>query len=96
MYSTYQASCTSVQLCDPSIGLTCPTTASGCNCPTTSTANKCDCPTTHYWDQSSCVARVSENDNCDYDYMCKKKFFYLYIYFLHYSRFEILNYKWKL
>ena len=72
-YLSYGETCSSSLLCDPTISLTCPSTASGCNCPTTLTANKCDCPTTHYWDGSStCVARVSINGTCTIgnDYMC--------------------------
>ena len=71
VYSTYGELCTAVQLCDYTKGLTCPSTASGCNCPTSLPNYKCDCPTTHYWDGSACVARVSKSDSCSTDYMCK-------------------------
>ena len=80
-YSTYEGSCSGTQLCDPSVGLTCPSTASGCNCPTTLAANKCDCPTTHYWDTTSlaCLVRVSNNGACTVgkDYMCKHFIIYV-------------------
>ena len=45
---TYQEACTSSSQCDSSKGLSCPTTAGQCNCPTTSTAYKCDCPSGNF------------------------------------------------
>ena len=73
-YSTYEETCTAIQLCHPTSGLICPSIASGCSCPTTLAANKCDCPTTHYWDSgsSACVIRVSESGTCvvGQDYIC--------------------------
>lgn len=72
---TYGDSCSAQQLCNPSVGLTCASTASGCNCPNTLAADKCDCPTTHYWDTTSlaCEARVSESGICTVgkNYICK-------------------------
>ena len=73
-YNTYEQSCSATQLCDISAGLDCPSTASGCNCPTTLAANKCDCPITKYWDASSkaCVSRASNGEACvvGLDYLC--------------------------
>lgn len=73
-YFTYGDTCSSTAPCSATAGLSCPSTATGCNCPTTLTANQCDCPTTHYWDSSSstCVVRVSEGGTCivGKDYMC--------------------------
>jgi hypothetical protein len=52
LYS-YQEACTSSSQCDSTKGLSCPTKAGQCNCPTSSTAYKCDCSTGYYWDSSS-------------------------------------------
>ena len=74
---TYADSCTATQLCNPTLGLICASSPSGCNCPTTLAADKCDCPTTHYWDGSTCVTRVTHGGSCTLgeDYMCNLNFF---------------------
>ena len=71
-YNSYGDSCSAQLLCHPTSGLTCPSTASGCNCPTTLAADKCDCPTTHYWNGTTCVTRVTHSGSCTVgeDYIC--------------------------
>ena len=63
-YQTYGQSCWSYQ-CDPSVGLTCPSSANGCSCPTYLSAYICDCPTSKYWSGSTCVSRVGNGAVCN-------------------------------
>ena len=64
-YQTYGQTCSSI-LCNPYAGLICPSTATGCSCPTTLSASYCDCPATQYWDTAAllCVNRVSYSVSC--------------------------------
>lgn len=88
-YAIYGDSCSAQLLCDTKLGLSCPSTASGCDCPNTLAADKCDCPTTHYWDGSACVTRVTHSGSCTVgqNYMCNFNFYY---------SFELKDYKSKL
>lgn len=74
-YSIYGQFCDVNLLCKPLTNLTCPSTATGCNCPNTIPAGQCDCPTSHFWDSVSltCVIRSSKSETCTVgkDYMCK-------------------------
>lgn len=74
-YIGYGQTCNANLLCNTTVGLICPSTATNCNCPNTLIANKCDCPTTHYFEtvNATCTQRSTEGGKCTVgkDFMCE-------------------------
>ena len=58
---SYQVACSANYQCNSAAGLTCPTSAGQCNCPTTSTAYHCDCATGYYWNYNTLTCGESFN-----------------------------------
>ncbi|CAF4086891.1 unnamed protein product [Rotaria socialis] len=67
---TYAIGCQYSFQCNTTVNLSCPSTPTGCDCPTASSAGMCDCASTTFWDGQRCSARHSFNGTCPGQYAC--------------------------
>ena len=70
-YKNYTDACGINLNCSTTAALTCSSTSTNCDCPSTSQANFCDCLQSQYWNGTQCVTRVTYGTACSQTYMCK-------------------------